>query len=1067
MGVSLQPVSPDQSAPSHRLTTRAAPPKGISIVKTTLTLLFLGLCGAAGTVIYKEAQTSFYQAREISRYAARLTYTNAPGKSDAIRYPTQGPFDERLGYVKLPQLLDRLQNRGYDIVSQTRFSPELMRYTELGLFPPYNEKTRAGLEATDCRGDAMYNFRYPRRGYDEFATIPNLVVQSLLFIENRSLLDENQPFLNPAVDWGRFAKASAFQVAKLVGVPHQSMGGSTLATQMEKYRHSPDGVTSSAEEKIRQMASASVRAYQNGPETLGTRRTLVLSYLNTVPLSAAPGYGEVNGLGDGLYVWFGADFATVNRLLSSTDVKPEELQAQATALRQVIALMIAHRRPSYYLSRGRAQLASLTDSYIRIMAKTGAISWSLREAALKQPLGYRDFTSNPAVAPMVTNKGINVVRSRLNNMLGVPLYDLDRLDLSTTTTLQRDVQEQASEYLRKLREPEFAQKVGLFGDRLLSTGQADDVHYSFTLFERTPDGNRVRIQTDNTDQPFDINEGSKLELGSTAKLRVLNTYLEVITELHQKYAGQSAASLQKIRASVTDILSQWTLDYLLTAEDKSLHGILAAAMERQYSANPGERFFTGGGVHVFNNFKREDNGRVPTVREALQESINLPFVRMLRDLVKHSIAKNLGNNTELLKNDSDPRRKEYLARFADREGLVYLNRFWSKYKGKDSTERLSTFLDGLRQTSPRLAAVHRYLFPDADLDTFGKFLRERLPNEKLTGKYIAQIYERYGPGKFNLPDQGYIARVHPLELWLLGHMQQHPNMNWNDAVEASADKRQEVYGWLFRTRAKNARDSRIRTMLEVEAFLDIHQRWKRVGYPFNHLVPSFATALGSSGDRPAALAELMGIIMNDGVRLPTVRINDMHFAEGTPYDTALQRRQPVTGEQVMNPEVAATLRQALSEVVSKGTARRIVGGYNLPDGTSLIMGGKTGTGDNRLVTMGAGGSRTGSRALNRTATFVFYLGANHFGTLTAFVPGREASAFRFTSALPVQTLKGMAPILMPYLLPTGTGFCNALTPQPPAAPAADVSVTTPAGNTTANSTANTPAGTPGASKPAT
>lgn len=1034
MGVSLKPVPPDQTTTSRRHTPRAKQAKGISVVKTSLTLLFLGLCGAAGTVIYKEAQTSFYQAREISRYASKLTYQVEPGKSDAIRYPVQGPFDERLGYVKLPQLLDRLENRGFDIVSQARFSPELMRYTEFGLFPPYNEKTRAGLEAIDCRGDALYNFRYPRRGYESFNTIPNLITQSLLFIENRSLLDDKQPFLNPAVDWGRFAKASAFQVAKLVGVPYQSMGGSTLATQMEKYRHSPDGVTSSAEEKLRQMASASVRAYQNGPETLGTRRDLVLSYLNTVPLSAAPGYGEVNGLGDGLYVWFGADFDKVNRLLSSAEVSPEELDDQAIALRQVIALMIAHRRPSYYMSRGRAQLASLTDSYIRIMAKTGAIPWTLREAALKQQLTYRDFTTNPAVAPMVTNKGINVVRNRLNSMLGVPLYDLDRLDLTTTTTLQRDAQEQVSEYLKNLRDPEFAKQVGLFGDRLLSAGQQDDVHYSFTLFERTPDGNRVRIQTDNTDQPFDINEGSKLELGSTAKLRVLTTYLEVITELHEKYAGQPVATLQKARAQASDILTQWVLDHLLTSGDKSLRGALDAAMDRQYSASPAERFFTGGGVHTFNNFKREDNGRVPTVRESLQESINLPFVRMLRDLVKHSIAKNLGYNTELLKNDKDPRRKEYLTRFADREGLVYLNRFWRKYKGKDTAERLSTFLDGLRPSAPRLSAVHRYLFPEADLAEFSKFLRKRLPSENLSDKYIAQSYERYGPGKFSLPDQGYIARVHPLELWLLGHMQKHPNMNWNDAVEASADKRQEVYGWLFRTRAKNARDSRIRTMLEVEAFLDIHQRWKKVGYPFGHLVPSYATALGSSGDRPAALAELMGIIVNDGVRLPTVRINDLHFGEDTPYETRLERHQPVVGERVMHPEVAATLRQALSEVVSIGTARRLVGSYNIEDGTSLVMGGKTGTGDNRLVTIGAGGSRMGSRALNRTATFVFYLGANHFGTLTAFVPGREASSFRFTSALPVQALKGMAPILMPHLQPTATGFCGELVSPQAAAP---------------------------------
>jgi beta-lactamase class A len=43
----------------------------------------------------------------------------------------------------------------------------------------------------------------------------------------------------------------------------------------------------------------------------------------------------------------------------------------------------------------------------------------------------------------------------------------------------------------------------------------------------------VRVQTDTSDQALDINEGSKLELGSTAKLRVLTTYLEIVAELHE------------------------------------------------------------------------------------------------------------------------------------------------------------------------------------------------------------------------------------------------------------------------------------------------------------------------------------------------------------------------------------------------------------------------------------------------------------------------------------------------------------------------------------------------------
>jgi hypothetical protein len=211
--------------------------------------------------------------------------------------------------------------------------------------------------------------------------------------------------------------------------------------------------------------------------------------------------------------------------------------------------------------------------------------------------------------------------------------------------------------------------------------------------------------------------------------------------------------------------------------------------------------------------------------------------------------------------------------------------------------------------------------------------------------------------------------------------------------------------------------------VEIEAFLDIHQRWKRVGYPFDHLVPSLATAIGSSGDRPAALAELMGIILNDGVRMPTLRIDTLHFATDTPYETRLIS-DPDRGERVLPAEVAKALRGALSQVVDAGTARRVSGSFKLPDGTPLVMGGKTGTGDNRIESFGAGGRILGSRSLNRTATFVFYIGDSHFGTLTAFVPGRAAESFKFTSALPVQVLKGMAPLLMPYLVPGTHTLCN-------------------------------------------
>ncbi|SDK13098.1 Membrane carboxypeptidase (penicillin-binding protein) [Pseudomonas delhiensis] len=1004
------------------------PEPGFSPKKTShhhrfllLFLFVLPLLAAMGAALLYEARTSKLQARELARLAGELTWQVGAGASDQVVYPKDGPFDRRLGYLQLPDFLQRLHERDFVTLDQARFSPALLQYAGYGMFPPYAEKAQAGIDISDCRGLPIYNFRYPQRLYASYDAIAPRIVQSLLYIENRDLLDASRPYLNPAIDWSRFTQAAVAQAGRLVGMGNHAPGGSTLATQIEKYRHSVDGRTNSIRDKLRQMASASVRAYQGGAENLPARRNVVLTYLNSVPLSAQPGYGEVSGLPDGLWIWYGADYQEVNRLLAAPAGTGAELEAQGRALRQVVSLMIAHRRPSYYLSRGRKPLGELTDSYLRLLAQAGVIEAPLRDAALAQRLEFRDPQNQPTVQPLEPNKGVSLARTRLAGMLNVPLYDLDRLDLSFSTTLQDELQNKVSAYLKRLADADFAAQIGLFGEHLLSKDKTADVRYSFVLFERTADGNRVRVQTDSTDQPFDINEGSKLELGSTAKLRVLSNYLERIADLYRAYTGKPAAELRKVPVEPLDFITRWSIDYLIANPNADLSAMLAAAMQRKYSASPYESFFTGGGVHTFSNFRREDNGRIPTLLEALRESINLPFVRLLRDLVRHDMYQKDGNKLTVLQDDKDPRRQLYLDRFVDQESRVYLLRFWQKYRGQNADERLDTFLDGLRPWPVRLAAIHRYLQPRADQATFAAFLQDRLKQshytgEKLTDKRIADLYKRYGPGAFDLNDQGYVARVHPLELWLLGYLQRQPQASFADAVAASNAERKQVYGWLYKSRYKAARDKRIRIMLEVEAFLDIHQQWKQLGYPFDHLVPSLATALGSSGDRPAALAELMGIILNDGIRLPTLRIDSLHFAAGTPYEVSLAPQANV-GTRVMTSEVASTLRDSLSQVVDQGTARRLSGSFRRDDGSALVMGGKTGTGDNRIESFTRGGAVKSSRALNRTATFVFYLGPRHFGTLTAYVAGSASSNFKFTSALPVQVLKGMAPMLQHYLEP--------------------------------------------------
>jgi membrane peptidoglycan carboxypeptidase len=649
-----------------------------------------------------------------------------------------------------------------------------------------------------------------------------------------------------------------------------------------------------------------------------------------------------------------------------------------------------------------------------VLAQAGVISPMVRDAALKVPLQFLTAAVPEETGDFLSRKAASAVRVHLASLLGLPrLYELDRLDLSVQSTLDGELQEKVTDILRDLRNPEPARAAGLYGKHLLNDADPARVIYSFTLHELTPQGAKLRILADNFDQPFDINQGTKLDLGSTAKLRTLVTYLEIVEKLHGQYASLPPKALRQVKVEPGDHLTRWALDHLLSSGDKSLAVMLEAAMERKYSASPHEQFFTGGGVHVFSNFKPEDDGRIMSVRQATRFSVNLVYIRLMRDIVRYTMFQTPGAN--ILKDMDDPQRQEYLRRFADKESREFVGRFYQKYKGKSPAEIAELFYSDIRPTPLRLAAAYRYLNPQATLGQFSEFMESRLSGFKGSGRQtLRAMYEGYGPGKYSLSDQGYLAHVHPLELWLVRYLATHPAARYKDAIEASAAERLAVYDWLLNTVHRNAQDIRIRSLLEVEAFLEIHRRWKRLGYPFDALVPSLATAIGSSADRPAALAELMGIILNDGVRVPTVLIESMRFGAGTPFETAIERA-PVKSERLFAPELAAAVRSVLIDVVEGGTAARLARAIVREDGTQIALGGKTGTGDHRYVTFSAAGTIKESRAVNRSATFVFFIGDRFFGTLTAFVPGADADGYEFTSSLSAQVLKNLLPTLKPLI----------------------------------------------------
>src|SRR5579883_2457285 len=266
-----------------------------------------------GWGIAVEIRTSFLQSLIFSRLARSMSFAAGEGPSAAIIFPKYGPYDERLGYAELPRFTASLEADHFAIAKQARWSPQLLAFVKDGGYAVYHEKERAGLVLYDRHGRLLYRATYPERSYPDFAAIPPIVVNSLSFIEDRDLFAAGAPERNPAIDWPRFALAVAGRIAgvinhrwragggstlatqlekfrhsperhpaidwprfalavagRIAGVINhrwRAGGGSTLATQLEKFRHSPEGRTPDPAEKLRQMLTASVHAYLDGRDT--------------------------------------------------------------------------------------------------------------------------------------------------------------------------------------------------------------------------------------------------------------------------------------------------------------------------------------------------------------------------------------------------------------------------------------------------------------------------------------------------------------------------------------------------------------------------------------------------------------------------------------------------------------------------------------------------------------------------------------------------------------------------------------------------------------------------------
>ncbi|HWP23538.1 MAG TPA: transglycosylase domain-containing protein [Candidatus Binatia bacterium] len=964
----------------------------------------LGFFLVVSIAVLVEFQTSLLQSWIFTSTNERVYYTLADGPSREIAFPRSAPFDDRRGYSKLPLFQSRLESLGYKVVRQARQSETMRMLFENGVSPPYNERPDAGLDIRGADGTSLFRYGQSEFLFAKIADIPPLLVNTLLFLENRDLNRPAAPWQNPVIEWDRMLKAAVLYVGAKLNLPVPVQGGSTLAVQLEKFRHSPNGRTDTPLEKLRQIIGASLKAYREGPNTRAWRERIIVDYLNTVPLAAAPGYGEIHGLGEGLYAWFGVPLAEAVAALRTPGQSPDKLRA----FKQALTLLISVRAPSVFLIDERASLEDKVNRFTRLLARAGVIDWEMAAALQETPIRFLPSAPLPPQPSSSRNKAANAIRTHMMEALNVPnIYDLNRFHLQVESTFDVALQKQVTEFLSRLADPEVVAAYGLNGERLLEGADPSKVIYSFLLVEATPAGNLVRVQADNFAAPFDFNKSVKLELGSTAKLRTLTHYLEVMAELHRELSGLDDRQLGAKAQSARDPLTRWAVETLRSDKSMALQAFLDRAMERKYSASPFEEFFTGGGVHHFENFDKDDNHRILEVREAFRNSTNLVFIRLMRDLVSYHRARLPFDAEAVMSDPAHPTRVKMLQEIAEEESRAALRRAYQNYTQRPADEIVRRVVGTKGSAERRLAILFfAWRVGDGEGD-----LKAWLEKHGADTRDVAKLYRAFRNPRLTLADYAYLLSLHPLDLWCAGEYYKDPRLSWEALYQRSGEARRMGSAWLLAGHNRRAQDLRLRIRLEKEAFARMTPYWQRLGFPFKTLVPTYATAIGSSSDRPVALAELVGILVNDGVRRPAVSLTQVHFAADTPYET-LMEKSPDQGERVLAPEIARTVRKAMAEVVEQGTARRLSGVFKLSDGKALAVGGKTGSGDNRFETFNRAGAVTSSRATNRTATFVFYIGERYFGVVTAYVEGREAENYHFTSALPVTLMKLLAPTLL-------------------------------------------------------
>lgn len=722
-----------------------------------------------------------------------------------------GPYAVRTDYANITQRMETLKSKGWKTSEQNEYDVHSMLGMDLHL--QYEKKAQTGLTLLDDQNKTLYSQQYPKNIAPSLESIAVDIVETLCFVEDKDVCDPDMPTnANPAFNGLRVGKAFLQSAHILPG----HSGASTLAVQYDKFMNSPNGQTvdpitgrKSFPEKIRQWGSASRDAYASGPDTRNARKKIILDYLNAAPFAGAPGWGEVHGIADALGAFYGTSVEETSHVLSlpRDNMSDDQLKEVAVAYRQVLSLVMSLKMGSKYMNTpaGYESLQDRVDNYIPHMVEKGHIKDPrFADMLLRTRLKHQDLykkSVGPAAEHAPRHKAVDALRIEIAEALGLDLtkdgimHDMDKFDLKVSTTIDKAANDEIRQLLHSLKDPEVAKKYGITGDKKANPALLDEIVFSFLYYKSNEQTNDKVVQVDTNTGWLDVSQGTQLQMGSTMKPWFVEAALRgFIYEAHKKYESLSPEELKAEIARPHGPLTLWTLQHLATErEDKSVTGTLETFVFqlKKYSTNPNEMFFTGGGMHRFKNYRREDDSAgAVTLALAMEKSHNLPHVRLVMDMIKDAQIEMLHADPSIYTDMNHPMRAHYVEMNAHTEGIKHLSRYWHAYKGKTPEQIADALVNSPRKKGAKVdrnpvqaAVIFRSIFPDAPYEEFESYVARN--NVKMTPKTdLRKVYDTYSPDKFTLErkkdperkinylslmDRGYLAGINELALVVAIH----------------------------------------------------------------------------------------------------------------------------------------------------------------------------------------------------------------------------------------------------------------------------------------------------------